>query len=348
MSNIIHSPPIFRGSNVIGQINIIINKIFILIFCWESFAGNACLKSGTHGHQQRLGFLLCDALPGLYCSWPSVVVCLWVFLPLVLSSASENACSIGLRSGDWLSHCRIIHFFYLQNSWVAFAVRFGSLSICIMKRRPINFAAFGWIWAESISLYTSELIRLLLSSVTSSLNTSNPVPLEAMQLMHHTAPPCFTDGVVCFGSWAVPSLLHSFFFPSFWYRLILISAVPKNALQKWSWLFLMFFWQSLTWPCLHTLYLLYWSFLLIVDFDSDTSTSWRVFFYWLDVVKGFFFTMDRILWSSNHCLSSWTSRPFYVAELTSAFFFSQNVPNCWFGHSKCSCYLSDRFVCFEA
>ncbi len=36
------------------------------------------------------------------------------------------------------------------------------------------------LWAESISLYTSELIRLLLSSVTSSLNTSNPVPLEVM------------------------------------------------------------------------------------------------------------------------------------------------------------------------
>ncbi len=47
------------------------------------------------------------------------------------------------------------------------------------------------------------------------------------------------------------------------------------------------------------LYLLWWSLLLIVDFDSDTSTSWRVFFSWLDVVKGFFFTMARFLWSST-------------------------------------------------
>ncbi len=31
---------------------------------------------------------------------------------------------------------------YLQNSWVAFAVCFGSSSICTMKRRSINFAAF--------------------------------------------------------------------------------------------------------------------------------------------------------------------------------------------------------------
>ncbi len=48
----------------------------------------------------------------------------------------------------------------------------------------------------------------------------------------------------------------------------------------------------------------------------------------------------------HHCCPPWTSRPFYVAELTSVFFFSQNVPNCWFGHSSCSCYLSDGFVLF--
>ncbi len=66
----IHSPPpIFRGSNVIGQINIIINKMLFFLHLVESFAGNECFKSGTHGHHQRLGFLLCDALPILYCSW---------------------------------------------------------------------------------------------------------------------------------------------------------------------------------------------------------------------------------------------------------------------------------------
>ncbi len=103
-----------------------------------------------------------------------------------------NACSIGLKSGGWHGHCRIFHFFTFKNPWVAFAVCFGSSSICTIKRRPINFAAVGWIWADSISLYTSEFIRLLLSSVTSSLNTSNPVPLEAMHahaitLLHHVS-----------------------------------------------------------------------------------------------------------------------------------------------------------------
>ncbi len=65
----------------------------------------------------------------------------------------------------------------------------------------------------------------------------------------------------------------------------------------------MFFWQSLIWACLplvvKPLYLLWWSLLLIVDFYSDTSASWRVFFSWLDDVKGFFFTMERILRSST-------------------------------------------------
>ncbi len=94
-----------------------------------------------------------------------------------------------------------------------------------------------------------------------------------------------------------------FFLPSFWYRLILISAIQRMLFQKWSGFFRCFFWQSLIWPCLHLvvkpLYLFWWSFLLIVDFDSNTSTSWRVFFSWLDIVKEFFFTMERILRSST-------------------------------------------------
>ncbi len=194
-------------------------------------------------------------------------------------------------------------FFTFKYSWVAFAVCFGSSSIWTMKQCPISFSPFGWIWADSISLYTSELIRLLLSSVSSSLNTSNPVPLEVMYAHAITLPPpCFTDDIVCFWSWAVPSLLHTFFFPSFWYRLILISAIQRMLFQKCSG-FLDVFWQRLIRPCLHLvvnpLYLLWWSLLLIVDFDSDTSASWRVFFSWLDVMKGFFFTMERILRSST-------------------------------------------------
>ncbi len=79
-----------------------------------------------------------------------------------------NACSIGLRSGDWLGHCGIFHLLTFKHSWVAFALCLGSLSICTMKWRPINFA-----WSSSI-------------------NTSNRVPLEAMHahaipLLHHVS-----------------------------------------------------------------------------------------------------------------------------------------------------------------
>ncbi len=147
---------------------------------------------------------------------------------------------VEIRRLTWL--LQNIPLFYLQKLLGCFCCMFW-LIVHSYYEAPCNQLAFGWIWADSISLYTSEFIRLLLSSVTSSLNTSNPVPLEAM----HTAPPCFTNYVVCFGSWAVPSLLQTFFFPSFCYRLILISNLQKMLFQKWS-DFSDVFWQSLIWP----------------------------------------------------------------------------------------------------
>ncbi len=94
-------------------------------------------------------------------------------------------------------------------------------------------------------VYNSEFLQLRLSSVMSSLNTSNPVPLEAMHvhaitLLHHVSQ-----------TKHVPSLLHTFFFLSFWYRLIWISAVQIMLFAEVIWLFLVVFWQSLIWPCLH-------------------------------------------------------------------------------------------------
>lgn len=47
------------------------------------------------------------------------------------------------------------------------------------------------------------------------------------------------------------------------------------------------------------LYLLWWSLPLIVNFDTDTPTCWRVFLIWPTVVKGFFFTRESILLSST-------------------------------------------------
>ncbi len=96
---------------------------------------------------------------------------------------------------------------------------------------------------------------------------------------------------------------YFFLFPIILVQVDLNFSRPKNAFPELVWIFLNVFWQSLIWPCLHvvvnSLYLLSWSLLLIVDFDIDIPTSWRVFFSWLDVVKGFFFTMERILRSST-------------------------------------------------
>ncbi len=81
--------------------------------------------------------------------------------------------------------------------------------------------------------------------------------------------------------------------------LVQVDLNSKEYFSRSGLAFLDVFWQSLIWPCLYlvvnTLYLFSWSRLLIVD----TSTSWRVFFSWLDVTKGFFFTMERILRSST-------------------------------------------------
>ncbi len=122
----------------------------------------------THGHHQRLGFFFL-MFPRSLLQLTSVVVCLWLFLSLVLSSASEmllNRVEIRRLTRPLQNN----PLFTFKNYWVAFAVCFVSLFICTMKRRWISFAACDWICAESISLYTSELIRLLLCSV-SSLNT---------------------------------------------------------------------------------------------------------------------------------------------------------------------------------
>ncbi len=189
-----------------------------------------------------------------------------------------------------------------------------------MKRRPINFAPFDWIWAESISLYTSEFFQLLLSSVTSSINTSNRVPLEAM---HAYAIP-------------VPSLLHTFFCPSFWYRLILISAVQRMLFQKWSGFFRCFLAKSnlaLFAPCGVP------SVFALVKSSLDCRL-WQWYIYLLESVLLLAGCWERVFLYHgedppiiHHCCPPWTSMPFYVAELSSAFFFSQNVWNCWCGHS---------------
>ncbi len=104
--------PHFQG----GQINIIINMMFIFLYFVEFFVGSDSVTRGLIAEYSTL--------------------------------------------------------FSFKSSWVAFAVCFGSLFICTIKRRSISFAAFDWIWTESISLYFR--IDLII--------TKQPRAAEAMQL----------------------------------------------------------------------------------------------------------------------------------------------------------------------
>lgn len=47
-----------------------------------------------------------------------------------------------------------------------------------------------------------------------------------------TSPPCLTDNVERFGSWALPFFFHTFPFPSFYYKWILVSFVQRILFQN--------------------------------------------------------------------------------------------------------------------
>ncbi len=256
-----------------------------------------------------------------------------------------NACSIGFRSGDWLGHCITVHFFPFKNSLVAFAVCFGSLSICTVKRRPMSSEAFGWIWADNIARNTSEFILLLLSAVTSSINTREPVPLAAIHAHAMTLPPpCFTDEVVCLGSWAVPFLLHTLLFPSLWYKLILVSSVHRMLFQNCEGFFrcrlansnLAFLFLRLT-NGLHLvvnpLYSLWWSLLLIVDFDTTYTYLLESVLDLANCCEGCFLHQGKNYSVIHHSCFPWSSGSFGVAELTGAFLLLRMFQTVCFGHA---------------
>jgi hypothetical protein len=82
--------------------------------------------------------MLCQAL-----LQSSVPACTWGVLPSVLPSASEM--NAQLDSGQVIDLAIAGHstFFALKTYWVAFAVCFGSSSICTVKRRPMRSEAFS-------------------------------------------------------------------------------------------------------------------------------------------------------------------------------------------------------------
>lgn len=93
--------------------------------------------------------------------------------------------------------CASLSVFYLTNHAVTFAVCFGSSSIRTVKCCLISFA-----------MYNLAFILIVLSAATSSINTSDPVPLGAIHGHAITFPaPCLTDNAVWFRSWVFLSFI---------------------------------------------------------------------------------------------------------------------------------------------
>ena len=195
-----------------------------------------------HRHHQTPGFIPGDALPGLYCNCLQFLLVLGAFsLQFCLQQVK---CMLNRIQVRWLT-------WPFYNIPLCLKKPFGCFRsmlrvICTVKRRPMSSEAFGWIWADNIARNTSEFILLLLSAVTSSINTREPVPLAAIHAHAMILPPpCFTDEVVCFGSWAVPFLLHTVLFPSgtSWSLSLLSIGCCSRTVKA----FLDVVWQTLIW-----------------------------------------------------------------------------------------------------
>ena len=293
-----------------GQINNNKSNFQCLILGCKFFAVNYSLKSGRHRHHQTLGFIPGDALPGLYCNSLQLLLVLGTFsLQFGLQQVKCMLSRIQVRWLTWPLHN--IPLIWLKTLFGCFSSMLRVIVHLHCEAPSDEFCSIWPIWADKIARNTSEFILLLLSAVTSSLNTREPVPVAAIHVHAMTLPPpCFTDEVVCFGSWAVPLLLLTLLLPSLWYKLILVLSVHSMFCQNCKGCFrcylansnLVFLFLRLT-NGLHLvvnpLYSLWWSLLLIVDFETHTPASWRVFLIWPAVVKGFFFTRERNLLSST-------------------------------------------------
>ncbi len=188
----------------------IINISTILILGWKSFAVNDCLYTGDHGHHHILE-MFCQVFNAA-----TLGCCLFVGLSAFsLVFNNWKACSIGLRSGRMTWPLKNISFHQWPSHGHVFWSMFRVIIHLHCETVSYQFCTFGWLWVESIALKTSEFILLLLSAVTSLINTCEPVPLGAIHVHAITLPPpCLTLDVVCFGSWAVLFFHHTSLFPS--------------------------------------------------------------------------------------------------------------------------------------
>ncbi len=116
------------------------------IFCWESFEGNDCFKSGTHRHHQ-------NGASSFVMLWQAFNVADFSNCLFVGFSAFNFVFKWNAQSG-WDQE---IDLAIAEYSWVALAVCYGSSLICAMKHRLINFAPLDRIWAVGLVTETRYL-----------------------------------------------------------------------------------------------------------------------------------------------------------------------------------------------
>ncbi len=138
---------------------------------------------------------------------------------------------VEIRRATW--PLQYIPLFYLQKLLGYFCCMFW-VSVCLYHEAPPN--RLCCIWLNLGRQYIPiDFIIILAASVLCHIINKHYLPSATgshARSCHHTAPLCFTDDVVWFWSWAFQSLFRTFFFPSFWNRLILISAVQRMLFQK--------------------------------------------------------------------------------------------------------------------
>ncbi len=171
--------------------------------------------------------------------------------------------------------------------------------ICTMKHHPTSFVAFGWSKAKS-----SEF-TVLLSAVTSQ---QTPVTSSTN-----------SDACSRLGSRAVSSCLHTFFFPSFPYKLVFVSAVYRILFHNWAFL------SHVFWECLVFLLSVNDGLLLVInplhlDSWSHLIGEWQAFLLQSILAvgrcyEGFFRCHGKNSVIIHFRLLPWFSRPPGVSEL---------------------------------
>ncbi len=182
-----------------------------------------------------------------------------------------------------------------KNSLVAFAVCFGSLSICTVKRRPMSSEAFGWIWADNMpeTLQNSSCCFCQHHIINKYKRTSSTGSHTCPRHDTTTTMLHWWGGIL--GSWAVPFLLHTLLFPSLWYKLILVSSVHRMLFQNCEG-FLDVVWQTLIWPSCFwgspMVYILWWTLCI----HSGEVFSWLLTLTHIHLPPGECSWSGQLLW----------------------------------------------------